>query len=72
MKSKQIYYLSVYDRSFMITFYDARYPGFNVLKLRAKSGMPVAFADFEVCKSAFQGSVEILLCCNCSFLIAPF
>lgn len=33
-------------------FYDARYPGFNVLKLRAKSGMPVAFADFEVCKIA--------------------
>lgn len=26
----------------------ARYPGFNVIKLRAKGGMPVAFADFEV------------------------
>ena len=25
-----------------------RYPGFNVLKIRAKGGMPVAFADFEV------------------------
>lgn len=25
-----------------------RYPGFNILKLRARGGMPVAFADFEV------------------------
>lgn len=56
----------------MVAFYDARYPGFNVLKLRAKSGMPVAFADFEVCKSASHGSVEILLRSNCSFLIANY
>lgn len=28
--------------------FGARYPGFNVLKMRAKGGMPVAFADFEV------------------------
>lgn len=28
--------------------FGARYPGFNMLKLRARSGMPVAFADFEV------------------------
>lgn len=40
-----------------------KYPGFNVLKLRAKSGMPVAFADFEDIEQAskvmeeLQGSV---------------
>lgn len=28
--------------------FGARYPGFNMLKLRARGGMPVAFADFEV------------------------
>lgn len=31
-----------------MTSIGARYPGFNVIKLRAKGGMPVAFADFEV------------------------
>ncbi|MBA0812239.1 hypothetical protein Gohar_026224 [Gossypium harknessii] len=25
----------------------SKYPGFNMLKIRAKGGMPVAFADFE-------------------------
>jgi len=28
--------------------FGSRYPGFHVLKIRAKGGMPVAFADFEV------------------------
>ncbi|OMO70817.1 hypothetical protein CCACVL1_18642 [Corchorus capsularis] len=30
----------------------SRYPGFNVLKIRAKGGMPVAFADFEQIEQA--------------------
>ncbi|KAJ8774279.1 hypothetical protein K2173_009710 [Erythroxylum novogranatense] len=30
----------------------SQYPGFNVLKLRAKGGMPVAFADFEETQQA--------------------
>lgn len=32
----------------LMTSIGSRYPGFNVIKLRAKGGMPVAFADFEV------------------------
>lgn len=28
--------------------FGASYPGFNMLKLRARGGMPVAFADFQV------------------------
>ncbi|KAL3598282.1 hypothetical protein D5086_006200 [Populus alba] len=28
----------------------SQYPGFHVLKIRAKGGMPVAFADFEICQ----------------------
>lgn len=28
--------------------FTARYSGFNTLKVRARGGMPVAFADFEV------------------------
>lgn len=32
--------------------FTARYPGFNTLKVRARGGMPVAFADFEVLLSA--------------------
>ncbi|CAK9180906.1 unnamed protein product [Ilex paraguariensis] len=40
----------------------SQYPGFNALKVRARSGMPVAFADFEEveqaneAKNALQGS----------------
>ncbi|OMO66300.1 hypothetical protein COLO4_30644 [Corchorus olitorius] len=30
----------------------SRYPGFNMLKIRAKGGMPVAFADFEQIEQA--------------------
>lgn len=30
----------------------SQYPGFNVLKMRAKGGMPVAFADFEEIEQA--------------------
>ncbi|KAK6264211.1 hypothetical protein SCA6_019645 [Theobroma cacao] len=30
----------------------SRYPGFNMLKIRAKGGMPVAFADFEQTEQA--------------------
>ncbi|CAH8316274.1 unnamed protein product [Eruca vesicaria subsp. sativa] len=30
----------------------SRYPGFNILKIRARSGMPVAFADFEEIEQA--------------------
>ncbi|KAJ9190315.1 hypothetical protein P3X46_001531 [Hevea brasiliensis] len=30
----------------------SQYPGFNVLKMRAKGGMPVAFADFEEVEQA--------------------
>ncbi|KAH7547184.1 hypothetical protein FEM48_Zijuj01G0282400 [Ziziphus jujuba var. spinosa] len=32
--------------------FGARYPGFNMLKLRARGGMPVAFADFEEIEQA--------------------
>ncbi|GMH14233.1 hypothetical protein Nepgr_016074 [Nepenthes gracilis] len=30
----------------------SQYPGFNIMKMRAKSGMPVAFADFEEVEQA--------------------
>ncbi|WZY95616.1 U2 small nuclear ribonucleoprotein B'' isoform X1 [Brassica napus] len=30
----------------------SRYPGFNILKIRARGGMPVAFADFEEIEQA--------------------
>lgn len=29
-------------------FFGVRYAGFKMVKLRGRSGMPVAFADFEV------------------------
>lgn len=34
----------------------SRYPGFCMLKLRAKGGMPVAFADFEVSPTPYMNS----------------
>ncbi|XP_023513427.1 U2 small nuclear ribonucleoprotein B'' 2 [Cucurbita pepo subsp. pepo] len=37
----------------------SKYPGFNVLKLRAKSGMPVAFADFEEIEQASKVMEEL-------------
>ncbi|XP_065864978.1 protein WHI4 isoform X2 [Euphorbia lathyris] len=36
-----------------------KYPGFNVLKLRAKGGMPVAFADFEEIEQAKKVMEEL-------------
>jgi RNA recognition motif-containing protein len=30
----------------------SRYPGFHILKIRARGGMPVAFADFEEIEQA--------------------
>ncbi|PRQ51294.1 putative nucleotide-binding alpha-beta plait domain-containing protein [Rosa chinensis] len=36
-----------------------QYPGFNVIKLRAKGGMPVAFADFEEIEQANKAMDEL-------------
>lgn len=37
----------------------SRYAGFNMVKMRSRGGMPVAFADFEVTNLvlAVQGSI---------------
>lgn len=40
--------------------YGSRYPGFKVLKMRAKGGMPVAFADFEVYHTVTADQVQII------------
>ncbi|KAL6144578.1 hypothetical protein ACLB2K_055269 [Fragaria x ananassa] len=37
----------------------SQYPGFNVIKLRAKGGMPVAFADFEEIEQANKAMDEL-------------
>ncbi|CAL2245158.1 unnamed protein product [Prunus armeniaca] len=37
----------------------SKYPGFNVIKLRAKGGMPVAFADFEEIEQANKAMDEL-------------
>ncbi|KAL5579512.1 hypothetical protein UlMin_011954 [Ulmus minor] len=37
----------------------SQYPGFNMLKLRARSGMPVAFADFEDIEQANKAMEEL-------------
>lgn len=37
----------------------SQYPGFNILKLRAKSGMPVAFADYEEIEQATKVMEEL-------------
>ncbi|KAF5466464.1 hypothetical protein F2P56_016387 [Juglans regia] len=37
----------------------SQYPGFNMLILRAKSGMPVAFADFEEIEQANKVMEEL-------------
>lgn len=37
----------------------SRYPGFNVLKMRARGGMPVAFADFEEIEQATKAMSEL-------------
>ncbi|XP_020534056.1 U2 small nuclear ribonucleoprotein B'' isoform X2 [Jatropha curcas] len=37
----------------------SQYPGFNVLKMRAKGGMPVAFADFEEIDQAKKTMEEL-------------
>ncbi|GMI93734.1 hypothetical protein like AT3G13700 [Hibiscus trionum] len=37
----------------------SKYPGFNMLKLRAKGGMPVAFADFEQIEQATKVLTEL-------------
>ncbi|KAG7577135.1 RNA recognition motif domain [Arabidopsis thaliana x Arabidopsis arenosa] len=36
-----------------------RYPGFNILKIRARGGMPVAFADFEEIEQATDAMNEL-------------
>ena len=30
----------------------SRYPGFNMVKVHSRGGMPIAFADFEVAHSS--------------------
>ncbi|EEF34985.1 RNA binding protein, putative [Ricinus communis] len=37
----------------------SQYPGFNVLKMRAKGGMPVAFADFEEIEQAIKAMEDL-------------
>nr|GMD33751.1 RNA-binding family protein [Ipomoea batatas] len=37
----------------------SQYPGFNTLKVRARGGMPVAFADFEVHCSVLNYTADI-------------
>ncbi|GAV60516.1 RRM_1 domain-containing protein [Cephalotus follicularis] len=37
----------------------SNYPGFNVLKMRAKGGMPIAFADFEEIEQANKVMEEL-------------
>lgn len=37
----------------------SQYPGFNTLKLRAKGGMPVAFADFEQIEQATKVMTDL-------------
>ncbi|TYI05176.1 hypothetical protein ES332_A10G070200v1 [Gossypium tomentosum] len=37
----------------------SKYPGFNMLKIRAKGGMPVAFADFEQVEQATKVMTDL-------------
>ncbi|GMI77921.1 hypothetical protein like AT3G13700 [Hibiscus trionum] len=37
----------------------SKYPGFNMLKIRAKGGMPVAFADFEEIEQATKVMTDL-------------
>ncbi|KAA3479262.1 RNA-binding with multiple splicing [Gossypium australe] len=40
----------------------SEYPGFNMLKIRAKGGMPVAFADFEQVEQATKVMTDLQSC----------
>ncbi|PIN19897.1 Prenylated rab acceptor 1 [Handroanthus impetiginosus] len=39
----------------------SQYQGFNSLKVRARGGMPVAFADFEICKVKNEEAMKTLM-----------